>query len=95
VCVREATTANGSVMWHTLLSLLYSSVFVCKEVDKTFWGHITAHQYENCVELFMWFCLAVTEFVFGVLDRRVTVGEPTLGGMCYNNIVMWGFVSVC
>jgi len=43
----------------------------------------------------MWFCLAVIEFVFGVLERRVTEGEPTLGGICYNNVVMWGFVSAC
>jgi len=25
----------------------------------------------------------------------VREGEPTLGGMCYNKVVMWGFVSVC
>ena len=43
----------------------------------------------------MWFCVAVTEFVFGVSDRRVTEGECTLGGTCYNKVVMWGFVSVC
>jgi len=41
------------------------------------------------------FCVAVVEFVFGVLERRVTESEPTVGGMCYNNVVMWGFVSVC
>jgi hypothetical protein len=23
----------------------------------------------------------------------VTEGEPTLGGMCYNNVVMWGLVT--
>jgi hypothetical protein len=44
----------------------------CEEVNKTFGGHLTAHLYENCVMLFMWFCVAVIEFVFGVLDRRVT-----------------------
>jgi len=32
---------------------------------------------------------------FGVLERGLTEGEPTLGGMGYNKIVMWGFVSVC
>jgi hypothetical protein len=42
----------------------------------------------------MWFCVTVTEFVFGVLERRVTESEHTLGGMCYNNGVMWRFVSV-
>jgi len=40
------------------------------------------------------FCVAVLEFVFGVLEQRVTESEPTLAGMCYNNVVMWGFVSV-
>jgi hypothetical protein len=42
----------------------------------------------------VWFCVAVIEFVFGVLERRVTEGEPTLGGMCYNKVVMWGFVCL-
>jgi len=95
VCVRGATTANGSVMWHTLHSLLYFSVFGCKEVDKTFGGHVTAHLYENCVGLFVWFCVAAIEFVFGVLERRVTESEPILVGMRYNKLVMWGFVSLC
>jgi hypothetical protein len=67
----------------------------CEEVDKTFGGHLTAHLYENCVVLFMWFCVAVIEFVFGVLDRRVTEGECILDDMCYNKALMWGFVSVC
>jgi hypothetical protein len=44
----------------------------CKEVDKTFGGHVTAYLYENCVVQFMWFCVAVIEFVFGVFERRVT-----------------------
>jgi hypothetical protein len=39
------------------------------------------------------FCVAVVEFVFGVLERRMTESEPTVGGMCY--VVVWGFVSVC
>jgi hypothetical protein len=43
----------------------------------------------------VWFCVAVIEFVFGVLERRVTKSEPSLVGMCYNNVVMWGFVTVC
>jgi len=43
----------------------------------------------------MWFCVAVIEFVFGVREWRVTEGEPTLGGLCCNMVVMWGFVSVC
>ena len=67
----------------------------CKEGYKTYWGHVTAHLYGNCVVVFMWFCVAVVEFVFGVLERRVTESEPTVSGVCYNNIVMWGFVSVC
>jgi len=41
------------------------------------------------------FCVAATEFVFGVLQRKVTDSEPSFAGMCYNNVVMWGFVSVC
>jgi hypothetical protein len=67
----------------------------CKEVYKTFWGHVTAYSYENCVVQFMLFCVAVIEFVFGVLERRVTESEPTVGGMRYSNVVMWGFVCVC
>jgi hypothetical protein len=43
----------------------------------------------------MWFCVAVIEIVFGVLERRVTERESTVGDMCYNDVVMWGFVSVC
>jgi hypothetical protein len=54
----------------------------CKEVDKAIGGHITAHVYENCVVMFVWFCVAVIEFVFGVLERRVTESEPSLVGMC-------------
>ena len=95
IAVAVATTANGSVMWHTLHNLLYFSVFGCKKDDKTFGGHLTAHLYENCFVLFVWFCVAVIEFAFGVLERRVTEGERTLGGVCYNKVVMWGFVSVC
>jgi len=34
----------------------------------------------------MWFCVAVIEFVFGILERRVTEGEHTLGGVCYNKV---------
>lgn len=67
----------------------------CKEVNKIFGGHVTAHLYKNCVVLFMWFCVAVMEFVFGVLEREVREGEHTLGGVCYNTVVMRGFVSVC
>jgi hypothetical protein len=43
----------------------------------------------------MWFCVAVIGFVLGVLERRVTESEPTLGGMYYNNVIMWGFVAIC
>jgi hypothetical protein len=49
-----------------------------------FWGLVTPHLYENIVVLFMWFCMTVTEFVFGVSERRVTESEHTLGGMCHN-----------
>jgi len=64
----------------------------CKEGYETFWGHVTAHLCENYVLLF---CVVLCiEFVCGVLERRVTESEPTVGGMCYNNVVMWGFVSV-
>jgi hypothetical protein len=34
----------------------------------------------------MWFCVAVIEFVFAVLEKRVTEGECPLGGMCYNKV---------
>jgi hypothetical protein len=55
-------------------------------------GHVTAHLYKNYVVLF---CVAVMEFVFVVLERGVTEGECTFGGMYYNKVVMLGFVSVC
>jgi hypothetical protein len=80
------------------MSFYYSLIKAClgcKEVDKTYGGHVTAHLYENCVVLFVWFCVAVIEFVFGVLERGVMDSEPSLVGICYNNVVTWGFVSVC
>jgi hypothetical protein len=34
-------------------------------------GHVTAHLYENYVYCSVCFCVAVLEFVFGVLEQRV------------------------
>jgi len=41
------------------------------------------------------FYAAVTEFIFGVVERGMKESEPSLGGICYINVVMWGFVTVC
>jgi hypothetical protein len=66
----------------------------CKDFDKTFGGHIIPHLYENCVVLFsvvLCSCYRICLFV----ERGMMESEPTLGGMCYNNVIMLGFVTVC
>jgi len=81
----------------SLIKVFQGPRHVCnvRKVIKHLGGNVTAQLYENCVVLFMWFCVSIVEFVFGVLERRVTESEPTVGSVCYNNVVMWGFVSVC
>jgi hypothetical protein len=34
------------------------------------------------------FFAAVTEFVFGVVERGMMESEPSLGGMCHNNLLL-------
>jgi hypothetical protein len=34
------------------------------------------------------FYAAVTEFVFGVVDRGMMDSKPSLGGICYNNLLL-------
>jgi len=34
------------------------------------------------------FYAAVTEFVFGIVERGMMESEPSLGGMCYNNLLL-------
>ena len=56
----------------------------CKEIDTTFWGQVTAQLYENCDVLFMWFCVSIVEFVFGVFERIVTESVLSLCAMYCN-----------
>jgi len=49
-----------------------------KEDYKTFGVLVITHLSENCVALFRFFYTAVTEFVFGPVDRRMTEIEPSV-----------------
>jgi hypothetical protein len=81
---RTPPPLNVSNTWHTLHSLLYFSLFGCKEADKTSRGHVAPHLCEHCgVQFSVVLCSCCIICLCCCREGNEGVNEPSLGDMYY------------